>query len=218
MAGIPAHCTRCRYVFVSPLIQVSGGGTLGISNVGVTCPRCGGVAQAADGTFGDAEGRPVMLSGTPRSAAIMAVLEGALNAARQGQSIESIITPIRQASPELADIVTKEANRGGIYAVICMLLYLMTSCAQHSSTSLNLNQLVDQAHVYATGSEAYPGLGDSPAEPQSTGTVEKGRPPRSEKQSGPSRQQRRQIERQAKKHLPKSASSPSKAASKKPKR
>jgi hypothetical protein len=122
----------------------------------------------------------------PTTLAILGVLQTALNEAQQGKAEAEVIRKIESASPDLAKAIEKKVSIGGKLVLVPLLLGLLASCS--TSTTLNWNQLVDQVHVYQTGKEPYPGLGQSTpsaSEPES--------------KPAPNRQQRRYTERQAKK-------------------
>jgi hypothetical protein len=184
MTGVPAHCPHCGSIFISSLISFGPGATLTINNVGVSCPFCGQMANAVDGTF-DFVGNFVRVKNAPpRSIAILQLLQSALAAAQKGEPDAKVLDRIKTASPELAKEIQKATVAGGKPLIAVLLVLLAGNCSMSANTSLNWNQLVDQARVYATGGDPYPGLGNSAEKPKMN------------------RQQRRSQERQTRKQKP----------------
>ncbi|MFB0490172.1 hypothetical protein ABIE45_002758 [Methylobacterium sp. OAE515] len=197
MPGLPAQCERCGHIFLSD-VQFEH---ITINNARgfiFRCPECGGDAPGLDGSFSFSEDNTTIKYATSDTQTKLKALRQALKAAQENKSIEEVIAPLQEASPQLAELTASAARRGGMATVAALLLYLVASCSQNTKGTMNWNQLVDQGHVYMTNAAPYPGLGTA-SEPQSTGTVEEGQQSRPEERSGPSRQQRRQQERQAKK-------------------
>jgi hypothetical protein len=166
MTGVPAHCPHCGRIFISSLIGFGPGTTLTLNNVGVSCPFCGQIANAVDGTF-DFVGNLVRVQNAPpRSIAILQVLQSALIAAQKGDPDAKVLEQIQEASPELAKEIQKATVTGGRPLLPVLLLLLAGSCSTTTNTSLNWNQLIDQARVYATGGDPYPGLVNSEEKPK----------------------------------------------------
>jgi hypothetical protein len=188
MPPLPAHCPNCGLVFPSKLISIDHATNITIGDGREPCPApgCGGAARVIDGTF-DFVGNAIRVrSAPPRTIGILSVLQTALREAEGGMPPDEVISKIETASPELASAIRKKVAIGGWTVLGGVLISLLASCSMN--TNLNWNQLVDQVHVYQTGKEPYPGLGQSgpsASEPES--------------RAEPSRQQRRHKERQAKK-------------------
>jgi hypothetical protein len=107
-----------------------------------------------------------------------------LVAAQKGEPDATVLDKIKDASPELATEIRKATVSSGRPLLPVLLLLLAGSCSTTTNTSLNWNQLIDQARVYATGGDPYPGLENSAEQPKMN------------------RQQRRSQERQTKKKQP----------------
>lgn len=188
MAGLPAHCDHCGLTFVSNFISVENARDITFQDIAISCPRCGGTAHGVDGRF-DFLGEAIKVkSAPPRTLAILEVLQEALRAAQAGEEADRILARMEQAAPEFAPAAHAAVKKGGLVTLIALLVYLLTNCSAHVQQSLDWNQLIDQAHVYLTGSDPYPGLGQKEA-----------RSSEPERKRELSRQQRRQQERQAKK-------------------
>lgn len=217
MPPLPAHCTRCGYTFLSN-VHLHGITLIGGSAFEMQCPRCRGTARSLPGDFEFTHSETLVKAAPPDTVIKLEKLREALKAARAEDDLEAVIKPLTEVSPQLAILARTAASRGGMATVVALLLYMLASCSQNTKSTINWNQMVDQAHVYVTGDEPYPGLRTMP-EPQSTGTVEEGQPSRPEARSGPSRQQRRQLERQSKKLQRQSGqrSAPTRPSLKKPK-
>jgi ribosome-associated translation inhibitor RaiA len=183
MTGLPSHCPKCGLIFESNVFgELSNASNITFKNIGTSCPRCGGIAQAIDGTF-DFVGNAIKVkSAPPRTLAILSVLQKALEEAQQGKPEGEVLSKIEQASPELASAIQATIAKSGKPILVVLLLSLLATCS--TNTTLNWNQLVDQVHVYATGSDPYP-TGSIQAEPEAKPKI--------------SRQQRRYKERQTKK-------------------
>lgn len=140
------------------------------------------MAEGIDGTF-DFVGNAIRVSNAPpRTIELLSALQGALRKAEQNKPAAEVISEIEQTSPELASAIQKKVSSTGAHILAGLLVTLLAGCSM--STTLDLNVLLDQIHVYATG-----------AEPYAADSVQ----PRSEETHRTSRQQRRHIERQAKK-------------------
>ncbi len=182
MAGLPCHCPYCGLVFVSDFMSFNNSSNITFHRVGVACPNCGNTAGAIDGTF-DFVGNSIrVIDAPPRTIAILSILQTALSESQQGKPEAEVISKIEKASPELALAIQKKVSASGKPILIGLLLTLLAGCSMN--TTLDWNQLVDQVHVYATGSDPYP-----------TGAIQS----QSEATPKISRQQRRYKERQAKK-------------------
>jgi hypothetical protein len=187
-----AHCPNCGHTFVTNVIS-GRGGRISVRSVGTPCPRCGEIANLLDADYDyDFLGNAKMSSASPETVQIMGTLQAALQAAlraeRSGSGEDKIIEDLHAASPEFAEAARGIVNKGGIGPLILLLFLLLTSCSKNSSATLNWNELLDQFHVYATGSTPYP-IAENHTEAQENNDTA----PRM------SRQQRRQQERQSRK-------------------
>jgi hypothetical protein len=188
MTGLPSHCPKCGIVFLSDAFSLVNVTDAMFRNIRVGCPNpgCGGIANGLDGTF-DFVGNAINVKhATPRTLAILAVLQSALREAQQGKPEAEVISEIEKASPELAHAIQKKVSTSGKPLLAGLLLTLLAGCSM--DTRLDWNRLVDQVHVYSTGANPYPGLEQAEASQSESGEKPK-----------PSRQQRRYKERQAKK-------------------
>jgi hypothetical protein len=185
MARLPAHCSHCGLIFITPFGGSNSRNMMYRDNA-AQCPRCQHIASVVDGTF-DFVGNTIrVISAPPRTIAILSVLQEALRAANAGKNQEEIVAGLKQHSPEFAK-AAETAIKGGRITLAMLLLYLLASCSTNFQQTLDWNKLVDQVRVYMTGATPYPDLGKKETSPSS------------EQQSEPSRQQRRQRERQIKK-------------------
>src|SRR4051812_4973923 len=102
MAGLPAHCANCGLVFESAFLNVTNSESVTFQNIAVSCPRCGGMAKAIDGTF-DFVGNTIKVhpGAPPRTVAILKVLQTALREAEAGAEDKAVKT-IAEKSPALA--------------------------------------------------------------------------------------------------------------------
>jgi hypothetical protein len=187
--GLPAYCPKCGLVFASNAITFRGNATnVTLGGNREPCPRCGGMAEGIDGNF-DFVGNAIRVNrASPRTLAILTVIQAALVEAQQGKPESEVIATIEKASPELATEIRKKVSRAGQPVLVALLLSLLATCSISTTGTLNWNQLVDQVRVYQTGKAPYPGL-------------ERSAPNASEPEAKPkmSRQQRRYKERQTKK-------------------
>lgn len=156
MTGIPAHCTKCGAVFVSPQLNFPNARGITIIDVGVSCPNCGGMADAIEGTFDFVGNFIKVYPGTPRrTIAILSVLQKALRESQEGAVDTAVIDTIAKASPALAKEISKKLSSHKGLILSGLLMALLAGCSQ----SINWNQMVDQVRVYSTGAEPYPNLG-----------------------------------------------------------
>jgi len=123
----------------------------------------------------------------------MRLLQSALTAAQSGKPEREILSQISAASPEFAAITATALAKGGRSLFVALLACLLVTCS-NTQAKLDWNQLVDQARVYLTGGDPFPGLGNTEASLQ---------PPSQKAEM--SRQQRRQQERRSKKRRQSSA-------------
>lgn len=152
------------------------------------------MATVIDGTF-DFVGNTIKVkSAPPRTIALLTVLQEALQAARAGKAEKEIVSKLEEQSIEFASIAQMAIKKGGVLFLITMLVYLLASCSANIQQALDWNLLIDQARVYLTGGDPYPGLGRKEA----TQSLP-------ERKSGPSRQQQRYKERQTKKQQQRTA-------------
>lgn len=186
MANPPVHCDHCGLFFFSKAFSVNAINALMRGNE-ETCPQCGELARGLDGTFDFVGNEITVRSATPRTLEILKALQAAIKAEAEGKSDDEIISHVEKASPELAAATKEAAKTGGRGLLAVILVLLAAQCSMSVNSTLDINQLIDQVHVYTTGSAPYPG----------SGQTQKALP--SEQKAGPNRQQRRQQERQSRK-------------------
>jgi ribosomal protein S27AE len=191
MHRLPAHCPHCGAFFLSPIAGMPGA-SVTIHAVGTSCPRCGKSADVLDGTFDFLANAIHVKSAPPKTLGILHALQDVLSQAQKGADEQEIIQALSKESPELAHAASDVIKRGGVSALIALLIYLLASCSANIEQTLDWNELVDQAHVYLIGADPYP-LGESRTQDQET----------REPSQQTSRQQRRHRERQSKKQKPK---------------
>ncbi|MDI1264515.1 MAG: hypothetical protein PS018_14765 [bacterium] len=185
MAGVPAHCDNCGIVFNSSAFEVGPAALeVTISGIDVICPNCGSDAHLIDGTFDFVGNAIKVLAAPPRTIEILKALQAALRAAEAGEPEEKVLAHIEKESPELAK-AAKTAAKGGRHLLVGALLLLAAQCSVNVTSTLDVNELVDQVHVYVTGSSPYPTkVPPSQASPPG-------------RKAGPNREQRRQQEHQS---------------------
>jgi hypothetical protein len=149
------------------------------------CPNCGRQAAGLDGTYDFVGNAITVLKAPQRTLEILKALQDALRAARAGEPEDKVLAHIAKAAPSLAIAIRQETRKGGRGLLTLLILLLLAHCS--SEATLDVNQLVDQVHVYMTGAEPYPGI-----ERKETASP-------SERKAGPNRQQRRKQEHQSKK-------------------
>jgi hypothetical protein len=186
MPGVPAHCPQCGFLFFSNLFGVKNSAGITIRNISLSCPRCGHMAQALEGTFDfDFVGNATMIrNASPQTINLLRVLQEALRTAQAGHDESEVVSALEKESPEFAHLLKDSLKIGGL---VSLLLALLFTCSTNVQQSLDWNQLIDQARVYLTGAEPYPGL----EKPEI-------RPPKTSQKPTLSRQQRRQQERRSK--------------------
>jgi hypothetical protein len=187
MPSIPAYCEHCGYVFDPGAISVQGTGSVKLIGMTTNCPRCGKAARILDGTF-DVVGSNLRVANAPETTRkIFEILGLAIRESVSGKADEEIIKQIEKISPELAKAAREFTFKSGS-GIIMLLLFLLSFCQNNLKIDvhqeINWNQLVDQANVYVTGHDPYPGL----SEPKESGKIKP-----------LSRQQRRHLARQANK-------------------
>jgi hypothetical protein len=188
MTGLPAHCSHCGLFFISNLFQVENSTDITFKDIGVSCPRCGKMANGIDGTFDFVENAIRVKQAPPKTLEILKALQDAVASAMAGADENTIVEELQRKSPEFAELASLTLQKSGLVSLIFLLVYLLTSCSANIDQTLDWNKLVDQAHVYITGSDPYP-LGETRTQGQAT----------DEHPQHMSKQQRRQQERQSKK-------------------
>jgi hypothetical protein len=199
-----AHCPHCGHIFVTNVIS-GRRARISVHSVGTPCPRpgCGKIANLLDADYDyDFLGNAKMSSASPETIKVMKALQAALQAAVRaegsGDSEDKIIEDLQIDSPEFAVAARGVVRRCGIGTLILALLFLLNSCSKNLTATLNWNELVDQLHVYTTGSEPYP-IVQNHTEAQEN----------NDSSAQMSRQQRRRQERQSRKQQKQGARQPS---------
>lgn len=82
--NLPAYCHSCGLVFSSPM-AASGAIGLKVTNVQVTCPRCGEMASVLEGVMNVAEETIELISGPAWSHKVLSEIRGIVLDLRAGQ-------------------------------------------------------------------------------------------------------------------------------------
>ena len=208
MTGAPSFCEHCELVFESPKIQIRDSYNVSFIDYKVKCPKCGGQAKVVKGTFDFVDGGIRVVSADSASIERIRLLRLLIDEAKSGVDPDKILSKLEEVSPGLAREGQDAIRNGGIPALILMLLFLAHGCTTSNNSRIDLNQLVDQWHVYTTGEPAYPFSAQ-------TSSLESS----SEQEPELNRQQRRQQEYQSRKRqlqpgpLPSSEPKPPSSAS-----
>lgn len=184
MPGAPAYCSHCGTVFRSRALGFTDSIGMTVSNIQETCPKCGKRADVLDGTFDFVGDAIKVRKAPPQTIEILAALQEALRAAQGGKSTDEVLAPIKKQSPQLATEAESVIKKHGRTALIVVLLTMLAQCSNLQMTA-DLNKLIDQMHVYATGKDPYPFGTNERATPVQTPPKSKPKENRPSDDSGP---------------------------------
>ena len=143
MAGIPSRCNYCDLTFQSGLIDVGPNTSVSITNVDVSCPRCGKPCQIVDGTY-EAVGDLIKRVSGPRgpSKFLSDVSDIATRARSEKLSSDDILRELADVSPEFV----KKLNLGRAWPALglILLLFWLVRSVQFD-VKVDFNWLLDQA-------------------------------------------------------------------------
>jgi hypothetical protein len=190
---LPAKCTRCGHVFPSAIKMGDAARNNSVTNCRQNCPRCGGVAQVADGTFSVSGGALVLDHGPASSRAMMERLYGVARRAKEEDlTAREIIAEVAEINPGLA----KKLEKKGLPAFVLLIFLFLFVRHFDVHVDVDLNKLIDQAYHIAQGQDPEQHLEQLAKEPDATSSAAATQPAKE------SRQVRRHRERQSKKHAP----------------
>ncbi len=195
MAKVPAYCEHCGTTFyVENFIGGSGATRLTLTGNRTNCPRCGNTAKFVDGVFNLKNDELHLIDGPPLTQAMMASLQGIVEKAKnETLTADELISEVAGVSPELAEKIRKKGL--GPFVIVLLLIWLLHSC--QLNLTVDLNELMDQAQGVEQTEDADDFL-NTPLPENIKAETPKPTFAATEK-STPSRQVRRQMERQAKK-------------------
>ena len=152
MVGPPSKCPACGLLFESRLIDI-GPSVAGITfeNVGVSCPRCGGMARVADGTYSSVRETLELISGSKSSRDTLEALQRLAQRSRTEKlSAKEIFREISDISPGFAEKIEQGRSWPAV-GLIVLLIWMIKSLSL--DIRIDFNWLVDQAWHISHGED-----------------------------------------------------------------
>lgn len=144
---IPAHCPNCGAIFKSRLVSVSGNVTgLKLSGNKESCPYCGSMANTADGVFDITNNILSVVSSPEITKQMLSEFNTILkNAYQNNTDISTLVNEAMEISPQLGKLVETESKKGiALYALLVMLIFILSSCSLDVEVKLDVNELIEQ--------------------------------------------------------------------------
>ncbi|MBN2592401.1 MAG: SEC-C domain-containing protein [Sedimentisphaerales bacterium] len=143
MAGIPAFCEQCKFVFDSKFVGgVSDGATIHLSGCGVSCPKCGRMAKILDGVYKSIDGALEVFVENQSIEDLKKILSILEYAKKHKLDREEIVKKIKKEAPELSklsDILPK--TRVELYAFLMFIIMFIGQLIALSRRDLSKNEL-----------------------------------------------------------------------------
>lgn len=202
MVGPACKCANCGHVFQTGLISICNAVGVTFEGCSASCPRCGGMAAIADGTY-SAHGNTLRLDAGPLSTRqIISELSRVAQKAREERlSTEEVLAELVNINPDLAKKL-KSIGPWPVVGLIILLFWLVKSFTL--DLKIDVNWLIDQAWHVSHGQDPDQHIGTSPPkfrpgpalvhQPETSPSKQDNIPSRA-----PNRHARRQAEAQARK-------------------
>lgn len=143
MAGIPAFCKKCEYVFESNFIGSMGkGSTAHLSGCSVSCPKCGGIAKLLDGVYKSVDGALEIFVENQSVEDLKKILSILEYAKKHELDREEIVDKIKKEAPELSklsDVLPK--TRIELYTFLMLIIMFIGQLIALSRRDLSKNEL-----------------------------------------------------------------------------
>jgi hypothetical protein len=144
MQALPAYCSNCKLIFPSQGIGGGGGGTANFQGNKETCPRCGFLADVADGTFAFDDGIVRLIKGSAWTRQQIAMMERAYrDLAEKKEVTPGVLDVLEKVSPNLgtaANAVTGKYGKGVLAALT--LMALLSRC--NLNVDIDVNDMMKQ--------------------------------------------------------------------------
>jgi hypothetical protein len=117
MSGTPAKCTNCGFEFLDQKeIRIQGAAAVSLSNIALSCPKCGGAAKMADGVFSyDQFGTPTIVQALPETHLLFDRIYKALRDAKPSRSdVEALLELAKARQSGTISEETAEASASSI--------------------------------------------------------------------------------------------------------
>ncbi len=165
MPLIPAYCPACHAVFPSPIYMEPGARNVSVKNVNVSCPRCGAIGYIPDGVYSAIGEAAFLLARLRPSLPDIKTLAQILRQARAKESRpEAVAAEIKDKVPELSGISSYfPKTRIEFYTFLTLLIAIVAlyvnrpAPAQEPLSKEQVQEMVNQAVIDATGEKAQPG-------------------------------------------------------------
>lgn len=160
MMGPPAFCDQCGNLFESCATNISNSRNITLVGNTESCPRCGGRATIAEGTFNFSHDDIEVLKGSAWTREQVKGLRSIYEKVRRQNTVTAeIVEELKAVSPALAQFAQRASTRrGGRMALLLFLaMVLVRQCHVDVNVDLDVNRLFDQAVV-----ERSIGGGESP--------------------------------------------------------
>lgn len=144
MQALPAYCSQCKLIFPAQGIGGAGGGTATFRGNKENCPRCGFLADVADGTFAFDEGIVRLIKGSSWTRQQMAMMERAYrDLAEKKEVTPGVLDVLAKVSPDLGTAANAVTGKYGVgvFAAITLML-LLSRC--NLNVDIDVNDMVRQ--------------------------------------------------------------------------
>jgi hypothetical protein len=163
MAGPPCKCTQCGHVFQTGQIEI-GPNVAGVTFQGCAtdCPKCGGRAHIADGTYSSTRDRLRLDVGPLKTLGIINELNRLAEKARaEHLSAEEVLAELADISPDLAKKL-KSIGPWPVVGLAILLFWLVKSFSL--DLHVDVNWLIDEAWHVSHGDDPIQHIGTDPPE------------------------------------------------------
>jgi len=163
MAGLPSKCTRCGLVFQTGVIEI-GPNVSGISfqDCATNCPKCGGVANIADGTYSSTLDGLRLDAGPLKTIGIIKELNRLAEKAKaEHLSTEEVLAELADINPDLAKKL-KSIGPWPVVGLVILLFWLVKSFSLE--LHVDVNWLIDEAWHLSHGEDPAQHVGADPPE------------------------------------------------------
>ncbi len=148
MKGFPAHCESCDIIFeATGLVGGSAASRIKMVNNRTNCPKCGGWAELADGTFGFDDNALKLIEGPKWTKAQVRAIERAYRDMKQKRELTpGALDALERVSPELGAAAHAIAGKyGKSVMAVAMIGLLLSKCSVNIDVDVN-----DLIHGHST--------------------------------------------------------------------
>lgn len=143
MVGVAGHCKRCGMAFALPSFNAGQVGRISFANCMVNCPKCGEMAEIADGEYVAGVDGYSLVSGPPLTRQIVDALKSVVEKAKaENLSAAEILGAVGEVDKNLAE---RLQQKHGLPALVLLIVLIWLIKGVQLDIKLDVNRLIDQA-------------------------------------------------------------------------